>query len=332
MQNQSASPSPRAFSGAPGEASVRNLPVNLFASVIGLSGVSAAWRLAHESLGAPHWIGEAVGAFAAGVFVLLAAAYLCKVFKYPSSVRAEFHHPVAGNFFGTIAISLLLLSAVIWPYSAPAAQGIWIAGVLATFALGFVVISRLLQGQVEASHAVPAWLVPGVATLDIPVTGAQMPMAWANELNLFAGAIGAVLAVVLFAMIVSRLVHHHPLTPVMTPSLMILVAPFSVGFLAYCNITGGIDRFAAVLFYFALFMFTVVAPKVFRPSVGFSSGWWAIGFPVAALANAALKYAQFRGTGLHWALAIALLSGLSLAAGVLTVRTVHSGFTKELFK
>lgn len=52
MQSQSLNPSssvipPRA------EASVRNLPVNLFASVMGLSGLALAWRLAHESLGVP---------------------------------------------------------------------------------------------------------------------------------------------------------------------------------------------------------------------------------------------------------------------------------------
>ena len=238
---------------------------------------------------------------------------------------------MAGNFFGTIVISILLLSAVAEPYSAPAARAVWTVGVLATFALSFVVVSRLLKGQVDASHAVPAWLIPGVATLDIAVTGAHMPMAWAAELNLFAGAVGAVLALVLFALIVSRLVHQDPLASAMTPSLMILVAPFAVGFLAYSNIVGGIDRFGALLFYFALFMFAVVATKVFRPSVKFSAAWWAIGFPMAALANAALKYAQFRDSGPLWVLAAILLGVLSLALAVLTLRTVRIALNGKLF-
>jgi tellurite resistance protein len=314
-----------------GEPSVRNLPVSLFASVMGLSGLALAWRLAHSSLGAPAFVGEAIGAFALGVFLLISLAYLTKLAKHPEAVHAEFHHPMAGNFFGTIAISVLLLSAVVEPYSTPAARTIWTVGVLATFALCFVVVSRLLKGQVDASHAVPAWLIPGVATLDIAVTGGHMPMAWASELNLIAGAVGAVLALVLFAMIVSRLVHRDPLAPAMTPSLMILVAPFAVGFLAYINITGGIDRFGALLFYFALFMFAVVAPKVFRLSVKFSAAWWAIGFPVAALVNAALKYAEFRASGPHWALAIVLLGALSLALAILTMRTVRIALNGKLF-
>ena len=313
-----------------GAATVRNLPVNLFAAVMGLSGLALAWRLAQGSLGAPAIVGEAIGLLAVGVFLLISVGYLVKLASHPGAVHAEFHHPVAGSFFGTIAISLLLLSAIAAPYSTPVAQGLWNVGVLATFGLSFVAVSRLLRGQLDASHAVPAWIIPCVATLDIPVTGGHMPMAWAAEINLLAGAVGAMLALVLFAMIVSRLVHHHPLPPAMTPSLMILVAPFAVGFLAYSNIVGGVDRFAALLFYFGLFMFAVVAPKVFRPSVPFSTGWWAIGFPMAALANSALKYAEFRNTGPLWMLAAVLLGVLSLVLAVLTVRTVRIALNGQL--
>jgi tellurite resistance protein len=207
---------------------------------------------------------------------------------------------------------------------------LWAAGVLATFVLSFAVVSRLLRGQVDASLAVPAWLVPGVATLDIAVTGGHMSTGWVVELILLASAIGAVLALVLFTLIVARLVHREPIAPAMTPSLMILVAPFAVGFLAYVEVTGGIDRFAVLLFYFALFMFAVVAPMVFRPSVKFSPAWWAIGFPMAALANAALKYAAFRASTPLWLLAAALLGALTLALGVLAVRTVRMAIDGRL--
>lgn len=314
------------------EASVRNLPVNLFASVMGLSGLALAWRLAHGSLGAPAVVGEAIGGFALLVFVLLSAGYLAKIARHPDAVRAEFNHPVAGNFFGTIAISVLLLSSVVGPYSASAAQGIWTVGVVATLVLCFVAVSRLLKGRVDASHAVPAWIVPCVATLDIPVTGGHMPMAWAAEVNLLAGAVGAVLALVLLTLIIGRLVHRDPLPPAMAPSLMILVAPFAVGFLAYSNIAGGVDRFAGLLFYFGLFMLAVVAPKVFRPGIPFTPGWWAISFPMAALVNAALRYAQFRASGPLWVIAIVLLGVLSIALAVLTVRTVRIAVDGTLFR
>ncbi len=156
-------------------------------------------------------------------------------------------------------------------------------------------------------------------------------MAWASEVNLLASAVGAVMALVLFTMIVGRLVHRDPLPPAMAPSLMILVAPFAVGFLAYTHMVGSIDGFAALLFYFGLFLFVVVAPKVFRPDARFSVGWWAVGFPLAALAIAALKYAAFRHSGPLWVIATALLALLSVVLVVLTVRTVQNALNGKLF-
>ncbi|CAN5133008.1 TDT family transporter [soil metagenome] len=298
---------------------------------MGLSGLALAWRLAHSSLGAPAMVGEAIGVFALVVFVLVATGYTAKLVKHPGAVRAEFLHPIAGSFFGTIAISVLLLSAVIEPHAAAAARGIWTVGVLATFALSFIAVSRLLEGRVAPADAVPAWIIPCVATLDIPVTGGHMPMAWVSEINLLACAIGGMMALVLIAMIMARLVHRDPLVPAMRPSLMILVAPFAVGFLAYSNVVGSIDRFAALLFYFGLFMFAVVAPKIFRPGTGFSPAWWAIGFPMAALVNAALKYAEFRDSSPLRLLAMVLLAAVSLAITVLTVQTARNAFDGKLF-
>lgn len=310
------------------EASIRNLPVNLFGSVMGLSGLAHAWRLAHKSLGAPALIGEAIGAFAVCVFVLIALGYLVKLVRHPDAVRAEFRHPVTGNFFGTVAISILLVSSLVRPYSAAAANIIWAAGALATFSLSYFAVARLLRGRIEPAHIGPSWLISCVATLDIAVTGGQLPMA--AEINFFAGAVGAVLALLLTVLIINRLVHLDALAPALRPSLMILVAPFAVGFLAYCNIAGGVDRFAGLLFYGGLFLFAVIAPKIFRRNVPFSPAWWAMSFPVAALVNAALKYAEFRGSGPLWVLAVVLLGALSLTLAVLTVRTIRIVLNQEL--
>lgn len=149
---------------------VRDLPVSLFSAVMGLSGLALAWRAAAVPLRVPPVVGEAVGALAVGAFVLVAVAYLAKLARHPQAVRAEFNHPVAGNFFGTSLISLLLLSAVIEPYAAGTARVLWMLGAVASLSLSFVVVSRLLKGAVDRSHAVPAWFIPCVGTLNIPVS------------------------------------------------------------------------------------------------------------------------------------------------------------------
>ncbi len=45
-----------------------------------------------------------------------------------------------------------------------------------TIALTYVIASRLFRGKGDPTHVGPAWLIPGVATLDIAVAGA--PCRW----------------------------------------------------------------------------------------------------------------------------------------------------------
>jgi len=310
--------------------SIKNLPINLFGSVMGLAGLGLAWRLSGQHYGIGAMLGEAIGAFAGLVFVLLTLGYLSKWVKHPEAVRAEFNHPVASNFFGTVTIALLLLSAVAAPHSQLLGQALWILGSGLTVLLAGLVVSRLLSSGHDQLNAVPAWLIPGVATLDIAVTGAHMPMAWAAEFNLFALAVGAVLALVFFTRIFSRLVHQTALAKGMVPSLMVLIAPFEVGFLAYTNVFGEIDRFSGVLFYFGLFLFVVLSFKVFRRDVPFAPSWWAISFPIAALSNAALKYAHAQDSTLLMAIAAVILLFLTVALFVLTVKTLASLFSGKL--
>jgi len=302
--------------------SIRNLPVSVFASVMGIAGLSIAWHQASVMYGVSPWVAQTVGAVAVAIFGLLTTAYGLKALLHPEAVISEYQHPIAGNFFGTIAISVLLVSAVVAPQSQQLAELIWTVGTVITFGIGYAIASRLLRGNMEIKHVVPACFIPGVATLDIAVTGGSMPMAWAHEVNLLAMAVGSVLALLFFVLIMSRLIQHEPLPLGLTPSLLIVMAPFEVGFLAYTNTLQQIDTFSALLFYFGLFLFLILAPKVFRKGIPFSAAWWAVSFPMAALTIAALKYAMFVQAWPIEALALLLLIMLSVTIMVLFIKTL----------
>jgi tellurite resistance protein len=304
--------------------SVRFLPVSLFASVMSIAGLSLAWRLASKSYGADIAVSNAIGVVALLLFAVLSLCYLGKLFKHPELVRDEFSHPVIGSFFGTVGISILLLSSVIGAYSASAQLVVWAIGAAVTLALSMVMISRLLNGNAAAASAVPAWLIAGVGSLDIVVTGGALTAEWTREVNLLAAAIGGVSAIVFFILIFARLVHQTPLAEGMRPSKMILVAPFAVGFIAYVNLVQKVDMFAALLFYFGLFLFVIVCYRLAAKPAPFSPAWWAVGFPMAALCNSALVYTGPGGNhGLEW-IAIVLLCMLTVSVAVLAVRTLHA--------
>ncbi len=298
---------------------------------MGISGLALAWRQAGRQFGASGLIDATISGIAVAIFMLLCMAYAIKAAFYPQAVRNEFRHPIAGNFFGTVSIAILLISSVVAPVSALASEVLWGLGALTTIALAFTIVSRLLRGKVDAGHALPAWLIPGVATLDITVAGGTLQAPWAREINLFALAVGTMMALVFFKMIMARLIHHHEkLANEMVPSLMILIAPFEVGFLAYTNFYQRVDTFAAMLFYFGLFIFFSLVFKVFRRSVPFAAGWWALSFPLAALSNAALRYAEHAQYLPVTAFAIGLLGFLSLLIAVLLLRTLHIVFNGRL--
>lgn len=312
--------------------SLQNLPVNLFGAVMGLSGLALAWKMAQGYLGVAALVSDIIGVIAMLVFIILSAAYLGKLILHPNAVLAEFQHPVAGHFFATIAISILLLSVLITAYSPLLSQLMWTIGSITTFILSFLGLHKLLNGGAEPGHALPAWLISGVATLDIAVTGGTMPTSWAQEMNLAALAVGSVLALIFYVLIISRLIHQPALASRLKPSLMILVAPFAVGFLAYVNIFHRIDAIAALLFYFGLFTFLVVCPRVFRRENTFHPGWWAISFPMAALANAALRYSAAHHSPVLVCIAIGLLALVTLAILSLSYRTLHMVFNGTLLK
>lgn len=292
-----------------------------------IAGLALAWRLANKAYGADIAVSNTIGLIALSLFVILSLSYLGKLFRYPDLVKQEFSHPVIGSFFGTVGISILLLSSVISVYSTAAQLVVWAIGAAVTLALSVVMISRLLNGNAAPASVVPAWLIAGVGSLDIVVTGGALTADWTHEVNLLAAAIGGVSAIVFFVLIFSRLVHHAPLADAMRPSKMILVAPFAVGFIAYVNLVQKVDMFAALLFYFALFLFVIICYRLVVKRAPFSPAWWAIGFPMAALSNSAFMYAgSVGGKGLELIAAL-LLFLLTVSVVVLSIRTAYAVVT-----
>lgn len=308
------------------------LPVNLFGSVMGISGLALAWRWSHKLFGTYAFIGELIGALAIIIFIVLGISYITKFFKYPQKVIEEFKNPIIGNFFGTITIAILLLSSVIEPYSKALSEIVWVTGTILTVVLAFIIVHRLMTQRQEILHATPAWLIPGVGTLDIAVAGGTMPFSWSEEINLFGFAVGGILALVFFVLIFSRLMHHDPMPEKLTPSLMVLIAPFGVGFLAYTNIIKDVDMFASILFYFGLFLGIVLFGKVFKRGLPFGASWWAVSFPMAAVVNAAFKYAAHVNTWPLKSIAAISLIVLTIILAVIFVRTLIYLFNGELLK
>ncbi len=301
------------------------LPISLFGSVMGLTGLSVTWHLAQARYGTPEWITEAIGALAVIAFVAVSLGYAVKLVTAPEAVQAEFNHPIAGNLFGTFLISLFLLPIVVAPVSLLLAQMIWSIGTLGMLIFAWIITSRWMSDRQQIAHATPAWIVPVVGLLDVSlaVPSLNLPPTL-HGVMVFGLAVGLFFAVPLFTLIFSRLVFEPPIPDALQPTLMILVAPFAVGASSYVVTTGQFDLFAQSLYMMTLFMLAVLVGRLRYLSVccPFRVSWWAVSFPLAASAIVALRYATVERSFFADAIAWLLLAFASVIILGLLIRTL----------
>ena len=300
------------------------LPVGLFGSVMGLTGLSIAWRLAQARYGAPAWAADVIGAVAVAAFVAMALGYAVKLATAPDAVRAEFQHPISGNLFGTFLISLLLLPIVLVPVNLLLAQMMWTAGAVGMVVFAWMVVSRWMSNRQQVAHATPAWIIPVVGLLDVPLALPSLGLPPMHGVMVLGLAVGLFFAVPLFTLIFSRLVFEPPMPDALQPSLLILVAPFAVGFSTYVATTRQVDLFAESLYVLTLFLLAVLLGRLRHlPSCcPFRVSWWAVSFPLAASAIAALRFAAAAPSWIADAFALALLAFATVIIVGLLSRTL----------
>ena len=310
------------------------LPVGLFGSVMGLTGLSVAWKAAHQHFGAPLWVSQTIGLTAVAVFVALAIAYGVKAVAGWETVRAEFSHPIASNLFGTPMISLLLLLPfVLVDYSLALARLSWVLGAVGMTALAWVIVMRWMTVRLSAAHVAPPWIVPVVGMLDVPLAVPVLQWDGLHGVMVFGLAVGLFFAIPLFTLIFQRLLLEEPLPAPLQPSLLILVAPFSVGFAAYVTTTGGIDLFAQALYMLTVFVLAVLLGRLRHlPHCSpFRVSWWAASFPLAASAGATIRYASYANSVVTDGIALLVLALASVTIAPFLAQTL-AGVVKGQLK
>ncbi|MCQ9377290.1 SLAC1 anion channel family protein [Methyloversatilis sp. XJ19-49] len=300
-----------------------HFPVSLFAIVMGTAGLAIAWMKAYHALGAPVEITQLLRWMASALYLFLLAMYAAKLVRHPAEVAAERRHPVRLNFFPAISIGLILL-AIAWAPDAPAAASrMWRIG--AALQLGFtlyVMSSWLHHTHYAIQHANPAWFIPVVGNILVPIVGVRFAPA---DVSWFFFSIGLVFWIVLMTLVLYRLFFHEPLPARLAPTLFILIAPPSVGFLSYVALSGEVDAFARILYFCALFLTLLLASNALRFfRLPFFISAWAYSFPLAAMTIATFEMGVRTGQGFYGVLALALLAVLTLVLVALVTKTVQA--------
>lgn len=304
---------------------LEHFPVSFFATVMGTAGLAIATHRLELLLGAGPVASLVLGGVASGLFVAVAGLYAIKLARYRDAVVAEWHHPVRLSFFPTISISLLLLSLIALPLDPGLADGFWMVGAAVHLVFSLVILSTWIGHRpFEPPHLNPAWFIPAVGNIIVPLAGVPLGHV---EVSWFFFSFGVMFWIVLLTLVFNRLVFHNPLPDRLLPTLMILVAPPAVGFLAYAKLNGGaIDGFGRLFFYAGLGLFLLVATKIGQMArIRFALSWWAYSFPIAALTTAASVYADVLGrTPAAIGLFVALYGVLAVVIAILVVATARA--------
>jgi tellurite resistance protein len=295
-------------------------PVMMFAIVMGLSGLTIAWQKAGMWLSLPESIGEYLMYLDTVVFAIVALTYLVKLLIYPKEVAEEWNHPVRINFFAAISISMLML-AIIYKeeYHSIAAYFWYTATALHTF-LTLYTISHWINHNQEIAHSNPAWFIPIVGNILVPVAGIGFAP---TQFLMYYFSVGLFFWIVLLAIIMNRIIFHHQLAQKFVPTLFILLAPPAVAFIAYYKLYHQLDTFAYFLFDIAVF-FTAMLAFMGRNFFGlkFFISWWAFIFPVAAMAIASMLMMHLTGSVWMRYLSWAMLGAVSLMTLIVLYQTL----------
>lgn len=310
---------------------LEHFPVPFFAVSMGLAGFTLAIHGAETALKLGHGISHAMFWATLTIFAVIAATYAAKALLHPKAVLAEWHHPVRLSFFPAMSISLLLLGTAALQVDPALAPLFWLPGASLQFVLTLAVISGWISARAFQTGALnPGWFIPAVGNVIVPIAGVQLGY---GEVSWYFLSVGLLFWIVLLTLVMNRLMFHDPMPGRLQPSLVILIAPPAVAFVAWVRMHDGqVDEFARILLNAAYFFTLLVAlqlPRILK--LPFVVSFWALGFPFAAITIASFLFARSTGSVVHQGIGLALLAVLTVILVGLAIRTIIAILRNEIF-
>ncbi len=266
---------------------IRFFPLPMFAVVMGFSGLSIVFERASALLGFSPLYAYVFSGLDTLLFAVILALYATKAALYFDEVKRDFLHKIKINFFAAISISFLLISLVWHGIFEPVSFYLFAVGLALHTFLTFYTVSFWINNSFEIQHSNPAWFIPIVGNVLVPLAGEGFA---SNALLGYYFFVGMFFWVVLFTITFYRIIFHSQLPIKFMPTLFILIAPPAVGFVAYEKLTNaGFDFFGQFMYSLALF-FTILIAFMHKNflKLKFFISWWAFTFPAAAITIATL--------------------------------------------
>ncbi len=200
---------------------VRNFAPSWFASVMGTGALALVSEAYSSKITALSVLGRALTYLNTALFAFLIFPWFLRWLKYRENALKDLYHPVLGNFYGTIGVASLVLSAD-WLYifnNKGLAWAFWLFGVPLVLLFAFLIPYIVFTGEgIDTKSITPAWFIPPVGLIVIPISGAKLMSLSSGTakgmmafINYFAWGSGFFLYLALFAVVMYRFIRHEPM-------------------------------------------------------------------------------------------------------------------------
>lgn len=303
--------------------SLEYFPIQLFAIIMGLSGLAIVFAKAYHILDLSYWFYASILFIDTLLFLLIFTTYMLKIATYPEAVKKEMNHPIKSSFMASISVSFLLLSIAFYDFAPTLSIVLWFVAAPLQLFFTLLVIKYWIHNDLEVVHSNPAWFIPIVGNVLVPVIGVDAAPIF---VSLFFFSIGMFFWIVLFTIMMNRVIFHKPLAKKLLPTFFIFIAPPAVGFISYLKITNGsIDLFAIFLYCIALFtlLLLLFMLRMFDIKMFFIS-WWAYTFPLAAITIATLLMHNIYESIFTYLASLSLIVFLTIVVGFVALKTIQA--------
>jgi tellurite resistance protein len=295
-------------------------PITAFSIIMGLTGLTIVFSKFYHMQWLPKFLYDGLLFFTLALFLTISFFYGLKAIRYSEEVKKDFKHRIRVNFFSAISISFLLQAIAFLGYWPFLAMILWWVGVLLHTTLMFYTISFWIRHNFEIQFMNPAWFIPVVGNILVPVAGVEfMPKAF----SYFYFAVGFFFWIILFTIFLNRAIFHHQMPQKFIPTLFILIAPPAVGFIAYMRIAQSLDNFAFFMLFMAYFFVVLLffLYKSFK-KLKFFLSWWAFTFPLDAITLASVVAYQITQQDIYKYLSFFMFGLTIITIGFVTWATI----------
>jgi C4-dicarboxylate transporter/malic acid transport protein len=276
-----------------------------FASVMGTGILANASYFYSQYIPFLKVIGVGLFYFNVALFFVLLIPWILRWLLYRKNALADLEHPILSNFYATIAVAILVLSSnfiVIGKNMLPG-EIFWFIGVILTILFGLLTPFIMFKGEhVTIEHINPAWFIPPVGLILIPIPGSLIISQYSGLmrefilfLNYFGWGAGFFFYVALFAICLNRFILHRPLPNTLAPTVWINLGPIGVGTIALINLVNNSTfitmkepffGFGLIFWGFGIWwvLMALMMTFYYRKKLGlpYALSWWAFTFPLGA--------------------------------------------------